>query len=166
MLDAEITPSGDVLVEGHHVGALSGFRFTPDIQAEGADAQALRNAAQKALATAIVDRAERLARAGDAEIVLSSDAYLRWGGEPIARLVPGDDVLKPRFVILADEQLSGPSRDLVEARLASWLSAHIGTVLKPLIELSQDQSLAGIWGGTTAPQRKRMREARARTTAA
>jgi ATP-dependent RNA helicase SUPV3L1/SUV3 len=122
MLEAEITPTGDVLVEGHHVGALSGFRFTPDIQAEGADAQALRNAAQKALATAIVDRAERLARAGDGEIVLSSDAYLRWGGEPIARLVPGDHVLKPRFVILADEQLSGPSRDLAETRLASWLS--------------------------------------------
>ena len=53
---------------------LSGFRFTPDAKAEGADAQALRGAAQKALATAIVDRAERLARAGDGEIVLSSTA--------------------------------------------------------------------------------------------
>jgi ATP-dependent RNA helicase SUPV3L1/SUV3 len=71
MLEAEITPSGEVLVEGHHVGALSGFRFTPDTGGEGAEAQALRNAAQKALATAIIERAERLARAADAEIVLS-----------------------------------------------------------------------------------------------
>ena len=124
-LEAEITPTGDVLVEGHHVGVLSGFRFTPDAQAEGADAQALRGAAQKALATAIVDRAERLARAGDGEIVLSYDGYLRWQGEPIARLVAADDVLKPRLVMLADEQLSGPARELAEGRLTAWLEhAH------------------------------------------
>ena len=122
MLEAEITPTGDVLVEGHHVGMLQGFRFTPDPQAEGAEAQALRGAAQKALATAIADRAERLSRAGDREIVLSLDGYLRWQGEPIARLVAGDDVLKPRFVILADEQLSGPPRDLVES--APYRLAH------------------------------------------
>ncbi len=40
-----------------------------------------------------------------------STAHLRWQGEPVARLVAGDDVLKPRFVILADEQLSGPPRE-------------------------------------------------------
>ena len=72
------------------------------------------------------ERAERLSRAGDRDIVLSLDGYLRWQGEPVARLVAGDDVLKPRFVILADEQLSGPPRELVEARLAAWLSSHIG----------------------------------------
>jgi len=32
--------------------------------------------------------------------------------------------------------------------------------------LDQDGGLAGIWGGTTAPQRRRMRAARSRTTAA
>jgi ATP-dependent RNA helicase SUPV3L1/SUV3 len=147
MLEAEITPAGDVLVEGHHVGVLSGFRFTPDPQAEGAEAQALRGAAQKALATAITDRAERLARAGDGEIVLSSDGYLRWQGEPVARLVAGDDVMKPRFVILADERLTGPTRDLVETRLTSWLSTHIATLLKPLVDLAQDQTLAGMARG-------------------
>ena len=45
------------------------------------------------------------------------------------------------------------SRCLVLAECTSWA-------------LDQDQSLVGIWGGTTAPQRKRMREARARTKAA
>jgi ATP-dependent RNA helicase SUPV3L1/SUV3 len=147
MLEAEITPTGDVVVEGHHVGVLSGFRFTPDQQAEGADAQALRNAAQKALATAIVARAEQLSRAGDGEIVLSSDGYLRWQGEPIARLVAGDDVLKPRFVLLADEQLTGPSRDLAESRLTAWVANHIATLLKPLVDLAADQTLSGMARG-------------------
>ena len=35
MLEAEVTPKGDVLVEGQHVGHLHGFRFTPDPQAAG-----------------------------------------------------------------------------------------------------------------------------------
>ena len=147
VLEAEITPTGDVMVEGHHVGVLQGFRFTPDPQAEGAEAQALRGAAQKALATAIADRAARLSRAGDRDIVISLDGYLRWQGEPVARLVAGDDVLKPRFVILADEQLSGPPHELVEGRLATWLRSHIGTLLKPLTDLAADQTLQGMARG-------------------
>ena len=147
MLEAEITPSGDVLVEGHHVGMLQGFRFTPDPLAEGAEAQALRGAAQKALATAIAERAALLSRAGDRDILLSLDAHLRWQGEPIARLVAGDDVLKPRLVLLADEQLSGPPREQVEARLNAWLASHIGTLLKPLIDLSADQTITGMARG-------------------
>jgi ATP-dependent RNA helicase SUPV3L1/SUV3 len=147
MLEAEITPTGDVVVEGHHVGVLNGFRFTADAQAEGADAQALRNAAQKALASAIVERAERLARAGDGEILLSIDGFLRWQGDPVARLIAGDEALKPRFVILADEQLSGPSRELVEGRLTSWLNTHIATLLKPLVDLAADPLLTGMARG-------------------
>jgi len=147
MLEAEITPQGDVLVEGHHVGMLQGFRFTPDPQAEGAEAQALRGAAQKALATAIAERASQLARAGDRDIVLSLDAHLRWQGEPVARLLAADDVLKPRLVILADEQLSGLPREQVETRLTAWLASHIGTLLKPLIDLAADQTITGMARG-------------------
>ncbi len=146
-LDAEITPSGDVMVEGHHVGVLQGFRFTPDLQAEGAEAQTLRGAAQKALAAALNDRAARLSRAGDSEIVLSIDGFLRWLGEPIARLVASKDALKPRPVLLADEQLSGASREAVDARVNAWLTSHIGTALKPLIDLAGDESLSGIARG-------------------
>jgi ATP-dependent RNA helicase SUPV3L1/SUV3 len=147
VLDAEITPSGDVLVEGHQVGTLQGFRFTPDLQAGGAEGQALRGAAQKALAAAITDRAERLARAADAEFVLSLDGHLRWQGEPIARLVTGEHTLKPRFVLLADEQLSGAPRDTVERRIDAWLTTHIATLLKPLVDLAEDQGLSGMARG-------------------
>ena len=37
-MEAEISPSGDVSVEGHHVGQLDGFRFAADKSAEGEDA--------------------------------------------------------------------------------------------------------------------------------
>ena len=92
MLEAEITPAGDVMVEGHHVGALQGFRFTPDPQAEGAEAQALRGAAQKALG----HRHRRNARSGFPalamrDIVLSLDGYLRWQGRADRSPVAADD---------------------------------------------------------------------------
>jgi ATP-dependent RNA helicase SUPV3L1/SUV3 len=147
VLEAEIAPSGDVLVEGHHIGALHGFRFTPDPRAEGAEAQTLRGAAQKALLTAIHERAERIARAGDREIVLSLDGAIRWQGEPVAKLAPGDAALRPRIVILADDELTGPSRELVERRLAAWLTTNFETHLRPLLDLTGDSAITGMARG-------------------
>ncbi|HEX2256044.1 MAG TPA: helicase-related protein [Afifellaceae bacterium] len=147
MLEAEITAAGDVLVEGQHVGAISGFRFTADPGADGAEAKALRAAAQKALVGAIADRAERLARAGESEIVLSADGYVRWQGAPVARLAAAEEPLKPRLILLADEQLAGAARDKAEGRLAAWLAGHIETVLKPLVGLAADEGLSGMARG-------------------
>src|SRR5690606_32924424 len=63
MIEAEISSTGDVLVEGHHVGELQGFRFTADQSADGEDAKAVRVAAQKALASEFDARAERFGAA-------------------------------------------------------------------------------------------------------
>ncbi|MFX7571021.1 hypothetical protein ABTJ55_19780, partial [Acinetobacter baumannii] len=84
MLEAEITAEGEVLVEGHRVGHLQGFRFMPDPSAEGTDAKAVRNAASKSLASEIETRADTFSRAANAEIILSSDGTVRWLGEVIA----------------------------------------------------------------------------------
>ncbi len=143
MLEAEITASGEVLVEGQHVGTLKALRFTPDPQTDGAEAKTVRNAALKALASAIADRAEQLARAKDEDIVLSADAHLRWKGEIVGRLAAGQETLQPRVIVLADEQLTGPERDNVDRRLTTWVTAHIATILKPLVDLSADAALDG-----------------------
>ncbi len=147
MLEAEITASGDVLVEGQHVGRLLGFRFTPDAKAEGAEARTVRAAAQKALAAAVEQRAEQLAGAADSALALSADGNLRWQGEPVARLMPGDDTLRPTIALLADEHLTGPALQAVEARLAQWLQTRISTVLAPLAGMAADDSLSGIARG-------------------
>ncbi len=117
MLEAEISPDGKVMVEGHHVGELNGFRFTADATDKGPDAKAARAAAQKALAAEIESRATRLSASPNGDIVSDSDGTIRWLGSPVARIVAGDSVLKPRLVLLADEQLTGPARDKVAARL-------------------------------------------------
>ena len=147
MLEAEIAPSGDVTVEGHHVGQLSGFRFTPDKTADGSDAKAMRTAAQKALAGEIELRADRLAAAPNSDIIVESDGTLRWIGAPVGRVTAAENILKPRVILLADEHLSGTARDKVATRLERWLNNQIETLLKPLLDLSSDDGAEGMARG-------------------
>lgn len=147
MLEAEINQTGDVVVEGQHVGLLHGFRFTPDPNADGSEMKALRAAAQKALASEIEARAERLEKAADGDIVLAGDGVIRWGGEIVGRLAPADDILRPQVVVLADEQLTGPPRDAVQKRLDLYVDQRIATLLKPLIDLRDSTEIEGLSRG-------------------
>jgi ATP-dependent RNA helicase SUPV3L1/SUV3 len=147
MLEAEVTTSGDVIVEGQHVGHLQGFQFAPDTKADGPEAKALRNAAQKALAGEIEARAERFATAADETFVLTHDGIVRWTGEAVAKLVPGDKLLEPRLRVLADEHLTGPARDKVAGRLDAWLKAQVGKLLGPVTALSDAAEITGIARG-------------------
>jgi ATP-dependent RNA helicase SUPV3L1/SUV3 len=147
MSEAEISPDGAVLVEGHHVGELQGFRFTADQSAGGEDAKAVKAAAQKALAAEFEARAERVGACANGDLALASDGTLRWIGAPIGTLVVGDDALRPRVVLLADEQLTGPARDKVAARAERYVEYQINALLKPLVDLKSAESLTGIARG-------------------
>ncbi|KAB2947043.1 MAG: helicase, partial [Rhizobiaceae bacterium] len=147
MLEADISPAGTVTVEGHHVGELQGFRFTADQSAGGEDAKAVRGAAQKALATEFDARAERFAVSANGDLALASDGILRWIGAPIGTLAAGEDALRPRVILFADEQLTGPARDKVAARAERYVNYQIDTLLKPLIDLKGAEQLSGIARG-------------------
>jgi ATP-dependent RNA helicase SUPV3L1/SUV3 len=146
-LDTDIGKTGEVVVEGHVIGRLDGFVFTPAASSAGSEAKALAGAAQKALAGEIDARAARLAQAADAQFVLATDGTIRWVGQAVARLVAGEDVLKPRLRLIADEQLTGSSRDLVQARLDLWVKAHIEKQFAPLVELGGAEEITGIARG-------------------
>ncbi|MHB2267487.1 helicase-related protein [Aliihoeflea sp. PC F10.4] len=147
MLEAEINPAGDVLVEGHHVGELQGFRFTADQKAEGEDAKAVRAAAQKVLASEFEARAERFAASGNSDFALTADGLVRWIGAPVATLTAGDEALRPRAILLADEQLTGAARDKVAARIDRFVNYQIETALKPLFDLTAAEQLSGMARG-------------------
>ncbi len=147
MLEAEITSTGEVRVEGQLVGELHGFRFQPAESGDGPEAKAMRAAAAKALAGEIEKRADRLYKAPDADIVLSHDGILRWLGEPVGKLLEGENALKPRILLLADEQLTGPARDRAGNRLELWMNTHITALLKPLHDLGTAQDLEGLARG-------------------
>lgn len=147
MLEAEVTATGDVLVEGQHVGMLQGFRFTADPKAGGPEVKALNLAAMKALGSEMESRAARVVLAGDDAFVLSHDGLVRWTGEPVARLVAGDKVLEPRLRLLVEEHLTGAAREQVEARLALWLKNHITRLLGALQILEAAENVTGIARG-------------------
>ena len=147
MLEAEISATGDVSVEGHVIGHLQGFQFVPDPQADGTEAKALRAAASKVLAQEFDNRSQRVINGVDDAFALAQDGALRWLGEVVARITAGDRVLEPQIRLLADEQLAGAAREGVEARLQTWLKAHITKLLGPLQALEAAETLTGIARG-------------------
>jgi ATP-dependent RNA helicase SUPV3L1/SUV3 len=147
MLETEIGKTGEVVVEGHPIGRLDGFQFAVDPAAAGPDAKALRAAAQKALAGEIDARATRVQGAADEHFVLAGDGAIRWMGEAVGKLVAGDDVLRPRVRIVADEHLSGAPREAVQVRLDLWIKTHIERVLGPLFALAAAEDVTGIARG-------------------
>ena len=147
MLETEIGKSGEVKVEGHVIGRLDGFMFAPDTSAAGSEAKALNAAAQKVLAGEIEARATRLSQASNDHIVLAADGVLRWIGDLVGKLVAGDDTLRPRVRVVADEHLTGPARELVQNRLDLWLKTHIEKVLGPLFSLAAAEGVTGVARG-------------------
>src|SRR5690349_5064435 len=148
MLETEIGKTGEVTVEGHIIGRLDGFMFAPDASAAaGSEAKALNAAAQKVLASEIEARATKLSQASNEQIVLANDGALRWTGDLVGKLIAGDDTLRPRVRIIADEHLTGPARELVQTRLDLWLKSQIEKLLAPLFSLTAAEDVTGMARG-------------------
>jgi ATP-dependent RNA helicase SUPV3L1/SUV3 len=146
-LEPQINKTGEVVVEGHVIGRLDGFVFVADTSSGGSEAKALQNAAQKALAGEIAARATRLAGAPDEQFVLAADGTIRWTGAAVGKLFAGEELLRPRLRLVADEQLTGAPRDGVQERLDRWLKSHVEKMLGPLFELSAAADVSGIARG-------------------
>ncbi|HLW91024.1 MAG TPA: helicase-related protein [Roseiarcus sp.] len=143
MLNAEVTPAGDLVVEGQKLGRVQGFRFTPEPEA-GAEAVKVANVAiANAVAREAEARAARLSEAVDSSLVLANDGAIRWLGDPVAKLVAGDKQLQPRAVILADEAVTNAAKEVAQRRIDLWLAAHIRRVLGPLLDLEAGEGLEG-----------------------
>jgi ATP-dependent RNA helicase SUPV3L1/SUV3 len=147
MLETEIGKTGEVTVEGHVIGRLDGFMFAPETSTDASEAKALNAAAQKALAGEIEARATKLSQAANDQILLAADGALRWIGDVVGKLVAGDDTLRPRVRIVADEHLSGPAREMVQTRLDLWLKTQIEKLLSPLFSLAAADDVTGMARG-------------------
>lgn len=146
-LESEISKTGEVTVEGHVVGRLEGFRFAADSSAGTTEGKALAAAAQKALAGEIEARAQKLSQAADDQFALASDGTVRWTGDAVGKLTAGEDIMRPRVRILADEQLTGTSRESVQARLDLWVKTYIEKLLGALVALGAAEDVTGIARG-------------------
>jgi ATP-dependent RNA helicase SUPV3L1/SUV3 len=138
-----VRPDGEVLVEGHPVGRIEGFRFALDPDATAEDARALMTAARRVLGGEIARRVAAFEKAEAGEVELRPDGTLGWRGTPVARLAAGPSTLAPVIVPIHDDLLDGAQRERIRARLGRWLEAEIGRRLAPLLRL-RDADAAGV----------------------
>ncbi len=144
-LSGTITAAGDVTVEGEFVGTLNGFRFVPDPgDGEGSPAVDTRaslriahSAALRALRSEMPARIRCLEEDSREAFAISDDARISWHGQPVARLVGGQDILRPRVEVDAADLLDGVHRERVRRRLAAWVDGDIEDRLQPLFRARQ-----------------------------
>ncbi|HWA50327.1 MAG TPA: helicase-related protein [Dongiaceae bacterium] len=134
---AVVNAANEVIVEGHVVGDLIGFHFTPQGGTDVEEARPLLAAARRVLAPALADRAAQLTEDADGRFRLSESGEILWRGAIVAQLRSGDGPLHPRIELRVDDLLDGGFRRMVQARLKSWLEASLRRRLKPLFELMQ-----------------------------
>src|SRR5262249_12481823 len=65
-------------------------------------------------------------------------------GAAVGKLMAGDDVLRPRIRVVADEQLTGASREAVQTRLDLFIKTYIERLLGPLFALAAPEDVTGI----------------------
>jgi len=143
-----VTRRGEVIVEGHTVGHISGFAFLPDPQTEGDARKLVLRAARRALRDEMPRRVERMIAAVDTEFDVRPDRAIVWDGAHIARLRPGLSASRPVVDVLDSEFLDGAQRERVRRRLQNFVDAVIAAELAPLFAASEraaaDRSLRGL----------------------
>lgn len=146
LMAADVADDGVVTVDGHRLGHLEGLRFKAERTGARTADRAVLNAANAALRPLIAARIEAIVTAADDALSLDDQARIVWQGEPIATLVAGADLLRPRIDVPTDERIEAPDRIRLESRLRDWLSAHVGRLLEPLTAARQDEAPAAVRG--------------------
>jgi ATP-dependent RNA helicase SUPV3L1/SUV3 len=139
---AGVQASGEVVVEGHAVGRLDGFRFIPDATALAGDAKPVLTAARRALRSEIARRIMALEQAPDTDFALTDLDQIAWNGAPVARLAAGGSSLKPRIAALDSDLLISGEGERIRDRAVRFLESEIGRCL-PMLGAIADAKLEG-----------------------
>ncbi len=148
---AGVKSDGTVVVEGHPVGQLVGFRFIPDAGVSGPDKKVIMSVARATLKSEIGRRLNMILTAvakqfklqDDGQIFFQQDASNPLPGQAIARVKKGASLLQPEIELLNSDLLESQDKNAVTEHLQNWVKAHIYTVLEPLFTLVGDENMSG-----------------------
>ena len=141
-LVSAVARDGGVLVEGHFVGRLDGFRFQADAAESGQAARAVSSAAQRALRGEIASRVAKVASEPDDAFSLDQQGFILWQDAAVAKLAAGSEVLKPTVALLPSDLIETAAREALHHRLSLWLTSFIARAARPLVT-ARDADLSG-----------------------
>jgi ATP-dependent RNA helicase SUPV3L1/SUV3 len=137
-----VDPGGNVLVDGHLIGSVHGFRFSIDRDMIREPANILLRAARRVLADEIPRRLARLETSPDHAFRMDATGIVTWqttpdpatdsNRHPVARLVASNLPHRPMVVPIQSEFLTATLRERLSARVEAWLKVEIDAALRPL----------------------------------
>lgn len=130
---AEVEDTGEVIVEGHSVGRLSGIDFQIDKGSSALEDRALRHAARQAVTPEIARRLGKLAAEPDEAFSVTPDGAVLWRGVQAA-VITGGEPFTPKVRLLGDLGAVA-ARERAAKRLEAWLAGEAGRALRPLRRL-------------------------------
>ncbi len=139
-LVTELTPEGDVRVEGHVVGRLKGLTFEPVLDARTLEGKAVRNAAQAAVRPLILERLSLITGAPDESFKLNDEGEIEYIGSSVARLVKGAAWMSPRVEIVGAAEVDPNEREPARQRLEAWALAEIARILPAHAKLANEKA--------------------------
>jgi len=125
-LMTDLTPEGEISVEGHVVGRLVGLVFEPDTNARTLEGKAVRNAALSALTPILTKRLGEIAAAEESALTLNAEGQIEFGGHPIGQLVKGHDWLVPGIELIGASEMSPDAKEPARAHVHSRLETGEG----------------------------------------
>jgi len=148
---AGVRNDGTVIVEGHEVGRLNGFRFIPDGETGSPDMKAIMTVARNALRPEIQRRIGMILNSQPKQLTLTDDGQVLWQtdasnplpGQPVATLRKGSAQLKPEVDLLDSDLLQGQDKVAVVDFIKAWLDQRVNTVLEPLMGLLKEEGIEG-----------------------
>lgn len=121
-LIGELDGGGELAVEGHVLGKLSGFRFIAEKSETSLGARVLDAAASKALQARIAERLGIFSSELDGAFSFDQKGKIMWRGEPVGTMIKGSHILRPEVKALPSDLLSAQDKEKIEARLKLWLA--------------------------------------------
>jgi len=131
-MEATIKDDGEVWVEDHKIGRLTGLLFELDESQTDLEAKALREAAEKAVAPEINRRLTSIVGGTHAIFTISNDGKVVWGGAPVGSIAKGGSVFNPDVNVIGGELGQDNLREMAEERMRDYLRTETKEKLAPL----------------------------------
>lgn len=145
-----IKADGTVIVEGHVIGKLQGWRFMAEETLLNADQDAVMKTARAVLKEPLNDAISVFPQQVSAAFSLNDTGQILWrnleNNFPIAQLVKGADIYSPKIRLLHTDLLDEAQNKTVLTRLEAWLVEQNEKNLAPLTAL-KDAEITGVGKG-------------------